>query len=176
MPVDRGSILLVVYTAFSAAVVGGIWSQVGIADLLLLLLLSLVMLIIVMGANLGLARLVGLPRADMIVLLFCGSKKSLVSGVPMAGALFPAAQVGVIILPLMIFHQIQLFLCAALASRFARHGATLQRPPLPRTVAEIEHVAQRLGLTIAEPCMAGVTANLALLDRHAETLFANGKS
>lgn len=176
MPVDRGSILLVVYTAFSAAVVGGIWSQVGIADLLLLLLLSLVMLIIVMGANLGLARLVGLPRADMIVLLFCGSKKSLVSGVPMAGALFPAAQVGVIILPLMIFHQIQLFLCAALASRFARQGATPQRPPLPRTVAEVESAAQKRGLTIAEPCMAGVTANLALLDRHADTLFATEKS
>ena len=176
MPVDRGSILLVVYTAFSAAVVGGIWSQVGIADLLLLLLLSLLMLIIVMGAILGLARLVGLPRADMIVLLFCGSKKSLVSGVPMAGALFPAAQVGVIILPLMIFHQIQLFLCAALAGRFARGGATLQRPALPRTGAEIEDAAQRRGLTIAEPCMAGVSANLALLDRHADTLFAAGKA
>ena len=176
MPVDRGSILLVVYTAFSAAVVGGIWSQVGIADLLLLLLLSLLMLIIVMGAILGLARLVGLPRADMIVLLFCGSKKSLVSGVPMAGALFPAVQVGVIILPLMIFHQIQLFLCAALAGRFARGGATLQRPALPRTGAEIEDAAQRRGLTIAEPCMAGVSANLALLDRHADTLFAAGKA
>ncbi|MEC3909769.1 bile acid:sodium symporter family protein [Sphingobium sp. CR2-8] len=169
MPVDRGSILLVVYTAFSAAVVSGIWTEVGIFDLLMLLLLSLVMLIVVMGANLGLARLVGLPRADMIVLLFCGSKKSLVSGVPMAGALFPAAQVGIIILPLMIFHQVQLFLCAALASRFARAGRA--RPLIPRTVAEIESASQRLGLTIAEPCMAGVTANLALLDRHADTLF-----
>lgn len=179
MPVDRGSILLVVYCAFSAAVVGGIWSQVGIADLLLLLLLSLVMLIIVMGANMGLARLVGLPRADRIVLLFCGSKKSLVSGVPMAGALFPAAQVGVIILPLMIFHQIQLFLCAALAGRFARQGASgpmPERPLIPRTVAEIESTADRLGLTIADPCLAGVVANLALLDRHADTLFAADKS
>ncbi len=112
----------------------------------------------------------------MIVLLFCGSKKSLVSGVPMAGALFPAAQVGVIILPLMIFHQIQLFLCAALAGRFARGGARLQRPVLPRTGAEIEGAAQRLGMTIAKPCMAGVSANLALLDRHADTLFAAGKA
>jgi sodium/bile acid cotransporter 7 len=175
MPIDRGSILLVVYSAFSAAVAGGIWSQVGIVDLSLLLLLSLMMLMIVMGANVGLARLVGLPRADMIVLLFCGSKKSLVSGVPMAGALFPAAQVGIIILPLMIFHQIQLFLCAALANRFAREGATPQRPQLPRTAAEIEVAAQKLGLTIAKPCMAGVTANLLLLDRHADTLFATGK-
>lgn len=179
MPVDRGSILLVVYCAFSAAVVGGIWSQVGIPDLLLLLLLSLFMLIVVMGANLGIARLVGLPRADRIVLLFCGSKKSLVSGVPMAGALFPAAQVGVIILPLMIFHQIQLFLCAALAGRFARQGTnepTAQRPSLPRTVQEIESASDKLGLTIPESCMAGVTANLALLDRHADILFETDRS
>jgi sodium/bile acid cotransporter 7 len=160
-------------------VVGGIWSQVGIPDLLLLLLLSLFMLIVVMGANLGIARLVGLPREDMIVLLFCGSKKSLVSGVPMAGALFPAAQVGIIILPLMIFHQIQLFLCAALAGRFARQGTnepTAQRPPLPRTVPEIEIAMGKLDLAIPESCMAGVTANLAMLDRHADTLFAIDRS
>ena len=179
MPVDRGSILLIVYSAFSAAVVGGIWSQVGIPDLFLLLLLSVVMLVIVMGVNLGLARLVGLPRADRIVLLFCGSKKSLVAGVPMADALFPAAQVGLIILPLMIFHQIQLFLCAALAGWFARHpddAPTMQRPPLPRSVPEIESAADKCGLTIPQACMAGVTANLALLDRHAETLFATDPS
>jgi solute carrier family 10 (sodium/bile acid cotransporter), member 7 len=179
MPIDRGSILLVVYTAFSAAVVGGIWSQVGVPDLLLLLLLCVLMLVIVMGANLGLARLVGLPPADRIVLLFCGSKKSLVAGVPMAGALFPAAQVGIIVLPLMIFHQIQLFLCAALAGRFARQQAnalTTQRPPLPLTVQEIDSAADKHGLTIPQACMAGVTANLVLLDRHADTLFATDPS
>ncbi|MFY9350232.1 MAG: bile acid:sodium symporter family protein [Sphingobium sp.] len=118
--VDRGSILLVVYSAFSAAVVNGIWSILGWGDMAALLGLSALILAIVMGANLLAARLLKLPREDGIVLLFCGSKKSLVSGVPMAGALFAPASVGMIVLPLMIFHQLQLFVCAALAARYRR--------------------------------------------------------
>lgn len=173
MPVDRGAILLVVYSAFSAAVVNGIWSQVSIGDLLVLLLLSMLILLTVMGVNWGVARLVGLSRADMIVLMFCGSKKSLVSGVPMAGALFPAAQVGLIILPLMIFHQLQLFLCAALAARFARDVPARGR--LPRSEKDIAAAAAALGLTIPDACMPGVTANLALLDRHVMTLSGEAR-
>lgn len=119
-PVDRSSILLVVYTAFSAAVVGGIWQRTAAIDLFVILLLSAVLLAVVMAANLFVARRMGLPRGDEIVLLFCGSKKSLVSGVPMAGAIFAPAQVGVIILPLMIFHQLQLFVCAVIAARYRR--------------------------------------------------------
>jgi sodium/bile acid cotransporter 7 len=65
------------------------------------------------------ARRLGFERADEIVIVFCGSKKSLASGVPMAGVLFPLAQVGMIVLPLMLFHQIQLMVCAALARRYA---------------------------------------------------------
>lgn len=118
--IDRGSILLVVYSAFSAAVVNGIWLILGWGDMAALLLLSALILAIVMGANLLAARLLKLPREDGIVLLFCGSKKSLVSGVPMAGALFAPASVGMIVLPLMIFHQLQLFVCAALAARYRR--------------------------------------------------------
>jgi sodium/bile acid cotransporter 7 len=60
-----------------------------------------------------------LPREDAIVLLFCGSKKSLASGVPIAGVLFPASAVGPILLPIMLFHQIQLMACALIARRFA---------------------------------------------------------
>ena len=119
-PVDRGSILLVVYSAFSAAVVNGIWSRVGAVDLIELILLSGVILAFIMGATLLAARIFRLPRGDGIVLLFCGSKKSLVSGVPMAGALFAPAQVGLVVLPLMIFHQLQLFVCAVLAARFRK--------------------------------------------------------
>jgi len=169
--VDRGSILLVVYSAFSAAVVRGIWTQVGVGDLLVLLLLSAMLLALVMGFNFLIARLAGLPREDAIVLLFCGSKKSLVSGVPMAGALFPAAQVGIVILPLMIFHQLQLFLCAALASRFQRQGERLARAGvIPRSEADITAAGAAVGLPITDACMPGVVANLALLDRHAATL------
>jgi sodium/bile acid cotransporter 7 len=170
MPVDRGSILLVVYTAFSAAVVGGIWSRVDILDLVLLLALSSVLLGLVMIANWSVARLFGLPRKDAIVLFFCGSKKSLVSGVPMAGALFPAAQVGVVLLPLMIFHQLQLFLCAVLAGRFRDQGEKLAASTIPATPEAVAQAAQARGMAIPPECLPGVETNLALLDRHAKTL------
>ncbi|MFM9853254.1 MAG: bile acid:sodium symporter family protein [Sphingomonadaceae bacterium] len=125
-PVDRGSILLVVYSAFSAAVIGGIWSQVGAADLLILLVTSAVILTVMLGATRILAQRLPLPRADATVLLFCGSKKSLVSGVPMAATLFAPSQVGLIVLPLMIFHQLQLLVCAVLAARLQRQGDALE--------------------------------------------------
>ena len=122
MPIDRGSILLVVYTAFSAAVMNGIWKKTDPTDLVVILMLSFILLTLVMAANLLVARRARLVREEEIVLLFCGSKKSLVSGVPMAAALFPAAQVGFIILPLMIFHQVQLFACAVIAQRYRSSG------------------------------------------------------
>jgi sodium/bile acid cotransporter 7 len=115
--VDRGSILLVVYTAFGAAVVDGLWHRVSAPDLLWLLAVCTLLLAIVLAATWGAARAMRLSREDAVVLLFCGSKKSLASGVPMAGVLFPAAQVGLLILPLMLFHQIQLIACAIIARR-----------------------------------------------------------
>jgi sodium/bile acid cotransporter 7 len=74
---------------------------------------------LVLLATVFVARRLGFSRPDEIVIVFCGSKKSLASGVPMAGVLFPLAQVGMIVLPLMLFHQIQLMVCAALARRYA---------------------------------------------------------
>lgn len=118
--IDRGSILLVVYSAFGAAVVEGLWQRVAPASLLVLTLVCLVLLVLVLGATWGLGRLMGLPRADAAVLLFCGSKKSLASGVPMAGVLFPAASVGIVLLPVIVFHQLQLVACALIAPRLAR--------------------------------------------------------
>ena len=116
--VDRGSILLVVYTAFGAAVVGGLWHKVSGEDLALVFALCCVLLAGVLAATWAAGRAMGLDRADRVVLVFCGSKKSLASGVPMAGVLFPPAQVGLVILPLMIFHQIQLIACAVIARRW----------------------------------------------------------
>ncbi|CAN5401892.1 bile acid:sodium symporter [soil metagenome] len=127
--VDRGSILLVVYTAFGAAVVEGLWHRVSGFDLSVILILCSVLLAIVLAATWALGRIFHWPRADAIVLLFCGSKKSLASGVPMAGVLFPAAQVGVILLPLMLFHQIQLIACAVIARRYAEQDPTPTRTP-----------------------------------------------
>jgi sodium/bile acid cotransporter 7 len=117
--VDRGSILLVVYSAFGAAVVEGLWTKLSIGDLILIGLLCAALLAFVLGLTFAVARLMKLPREDAIVLQFCGSKKSLASGVPMAGVLFPPAQVGVILLPVMLFHQLQLIACAVIARRYA---------------------------------------------------------
>jgi sodium/bile acid cotransporter 7 len=120
--VDRGSILLVVYTAFSMGVVKGIWVSVNVWRLISVTVVAAVLLAVVLGVTTALGRLAGLDRGDAIVLLFCGSKKSLASGLPMALVLFPAATVGLTMLPLMIFHQIQLVVCAVIASRLAREA------------------------------------------------------
>ena len=121
--VDRGSILLVVYTAFSEGMTEGIWHQLDLGPLLALVAVCCVLLAAVLGATSGGARLLGFARADRITIMFCGSKKSLASGLPMATVLFGHAEVGLIVLPLMLFHQIQLIVCAALARRYARQAA-----------------------------------------------------
>ena len=125
--VDRGSILMVVYLAFSEAVLNGIWHVIGFGDLVKLLVACALLLAIVLAVTLSAARWLGFDRADEIAIMFCGSKKSLASGVPMASVLFPLAQVGVAVLPLMLFHQIQLIVCAVLARRYANASRTAAR-------------------------------------------------
>ena len=118
--VDQGSILFVVYAAFSAAVISGLWKQTPIPSLLGLIVLCCILLAAVLLITTWSARRLGFSKEDEITLVFCGSKKSMVSGIPMANVLFPAASVGAIVLPLMLFHQIQLMVCAVLAQRYAR--------------------------------------------------------
>jgi len=117
---DQTSILLVVYSAFSEAVVNGIWKRVGVDTLLWILAGCVLLLTIVLLINYFASRLFGFSRPDEIVVLFCGSKKSLANGVPMANILFPASAVGIIVLPLMIFHQVQLMVCSFIAGRYKK--------------------------------------------------------
>ena len=118
--VDQGSILLVVYTAFSAAVVEGLWQQLPLPALLGLLVVCAVLLALALVTTTWAARRMGFSKEDEITIVFCGSKKSLASGVPMAKVLFASHAVGAIVLPLMMFHQMQLMVCAVLAQRYAR--------------------------------------------------------
>jgi len=117
---DQGSIVLVVYAAFSQGIREGIWAVVGPLDLVVIVLTS----ILVLGAMLALtwfvARRLGFNRADAIAIQFCGTKKSLATGLPMATVLFAGQPIGLILLPLMVFHQAQLMACSALAARYAR--------------------------------------------------------
>lgn len=116
---DRGSIILVVYAAFSAALVAGTWTHVHWPDVLTLLALSGVLLAVALAVTRLASRLAHFSTADEIATVFCGSKKSLATGVPMANVLFSGAVVGLVILPVMIFHQLQLMACAYLARRYA---------------------------------------------------------
>jgi sodium/bile acid cotransporter 7 len=117
--VDRGSILLVVYGAFSEAVVEGIWSKVSVLQLLWLVVVCAALLAIVLALTAYASRWLKFDKEDEIAIVFCGSKKSLATGVPMAGILFPPASVGLIVLPVMLFHQLQLMACAVIAQRYA---------------------------------------------------------
>ncbi|WP_313535596.1 bile acid:sodium symporter family protein [Sphingomonas sp.] len=118
MIVDRGSILLVVYAAFSEGMVAGVWGRVSLTDLALVLAFNAVLLGIVIATTRIGSRRLGFSKEDEIAIVFCGSKKSMASGIPMATILFPGGAVSLIVLPLMIFHQLQLFVCAVLARKY----------------------------------------------------------
>lgn len=118
--VDRGSILMVVYGAFSEAITNGLWHQLTPESTAGMILVNIVLLGIALTTTTWTARRLGFNRQDEITIVFCGSKKSLAAGVPIANILFAGHSVGMIVLPLMLFHQIQLMACAVLARRYAR--------------------------------------------------------
>jgi len=117
---DQGSILMVVYGAFSSAVVAGLWHQVSLTTLLLLIIACSVLLTLVMLLALFVPRWIGFDKADQKTIFFCGSKKTLASGVPMAQILFIGQPIGMIVLPIMIFHQIQLMVCGIVANMWSK--------------------------------------------------------
>jgi sodium/bile acid cotransporter 7 len=133
--VDRGSILLVVYAAFSEGMVAGIWHSIDAATMARLFVVDAALLVAVLAATTLLSRRLGFSRADEITIVFCGSKKSLASGLPMASVLFAGSSVGLIVLPLMLFHQLQLMVCATLARRYA--AGTTRTPPVTGTTPAV---------------------------------------
>jgi sodium/bile acid cotransporter 7 len=116
---DRGSVLLMVYGVFSAAALSGLWRHLPVAGLLIVALIDGILLATMLALTAFAARRLGFSREDEIAIVFCGSKKSLVTGISMATALFAGASAGLMVLPLMIFHQMQLMVCATLARRYA---------------------------------------------------------
>ncbi|MFF4579527.1 bile acid:sodium symporter family protein [Streptomyces sp. NPDC001389] len=145
--VDRGSILLVVYAAFSAGMAAGVWHRVGLRSLGALMAVEGALLAVMLLATWYGAGRLGFGREDRIAIQFAGSKKSLAAGLPMAGVLF-GAQASLAVLPLMLFHQMQLMVCAVLARRRARDPLTPDGVQLPGArVAEVsprpQHPAPR---------------------------------
>lgn len=121
--VDRGSIAMVVYSAFSAGMVEGIWSTVGVWQIVFLVVFSATLVSFMLWLSRAVSSKLGFSRPDVIAIEFCGSKKSLASGLPMAAVIFGGANLGLLILPLMIFHQVQLMICSWLAARYGAQSA-----------------------------------------------------
>ncbi|MFI6147835.1 bile acid:sodium symporter family protein [Streptomyces sp. NPDC051109] len=139
--VDRGSILLVVYCAFGAGVAAGVWHRVSAARLGALMAVEAVLLAVMLLVSWYGAKRLGFDRADRIAIQFAGSKKSLAAGLPMASVLF-GAQASLAVLPLMLFHQMQLMVCAVLARRRARDAEPAAAELPAGHVVEVSSKAQ----------------------------------
>ncbi len=123
--VDKGSVVLIVYAAFSTASRDGAWSLISAAGIVALVALCLGFLAVMLAITWWGAKLLGFRRADAVTIQFCGTKKSLASGLPIAGVLFATSSVALLVLPLLIFHQLQLVVCGALASHYGRVAPSL---------------------------------------------------
>ena len=115
---DRGSILLIVYAAFSASVVAGLWQRVPVATLATLALIDAVLLAAALLIMISGSRVMRFDRADESAIVFCGSQKFVVSGIPIANALIPGPALGLFVLPITLYHSLQLLVCAWLAKRY----------------------------------------------------------
>lgn len=128
---DQGSIVLVVYAAFSAGMREGMWQLVTPLDLTVVLTACLIVLAFMLWLTWTSARRLGFNREDAIAIQMCGTKKSLATGLPMATLLFAGQSLGLLMLPLMVFHQAQLMACGALAARHARTAPSDPEPTRP---------------------------------------------
>lgn len=119
--VDRGTILLIIYTSLCDSIVRGVWSGQGLSVVATAVVGSLVLFYVVMALVGGICKVCGFNAEDRIATVFCGSKKTIASGVPMAQLIFGAdPRLGIILLPLMIYHPLQLVICGFLAGKWAK--------------------------------------------------------
>lgn len=124
---DRTVIVLIVFNAFADSAAAGIWSNYGWITLAQTAALTAGLLGIALTVTTFIARRAGFNTEDEIAGVFCGSKKSLAVGVPMAKLLLGNVPLGMIVLPLMFYHQLQLFVCTLMAKRYA--ARPLMAPP-----------------------------------------------
>ena len=124
---DRGVILLIVFTSFASSTASGIWGRFAVTEFAILLVLVFALLAVALGFTVFASRQVGLDAEDEIATVFCGSTKSLATGAPIAQVLFVGSPfLGVILLPLLLYHQFQLVICAILAQRYAKRDTAIE--------------------------------------------------
>jgi sodium/bile acid cotransporter 7 len=117
---DQITILLIVYTAFCESFTRHSFEAISGGDLLWLAALMLGLFFLMFGLITAFSQLLGFSREDRITALFCGSKKSLIQGSVMANVLFPGSTAGVALLPIMIYHALQLIVASIIAQAMAR--------------------------------------------------------
>jgi len=122
---DRGVIVAVVYTAFSRGVRAGVWQVVSAAEVAVVLGCCALLLAAVLLATWWVPRAWGARRADRTTILFCGSNKSLATGLPMATVLFPPHVVGLVALPIILYHPLQITVCSMVSTRLARRAVAV---------------------------------------------------
>lgn len=121
---DRGVVVLIVYNAFCDSTSAGLWHQYSALALIGIAAMSATLLGFVLSLTTFASRRFGFNKEDEIAAVFCGSKKSLAVGAPMAKLLFAGSpSLGLIVLPLIIYHQTQLFVCSMMARRYALRPA-----------------------------------------------------
>lgn len=122
MTIDRGSIVIVLFGAVSSATADGVWTTVSVGMLLTLVALAGVLLSVMLAITWWGSAALKLSLADRVPVLMCGTQKSLATGLPMAIVLFPAATVATVALPVILYHQLQLVVCAILARALAQQA------------------------------------------------------
>lgn len=122
--VDRLTILLLVYTSFCESFQQGVWTGHGARAIVIVTLVSGALFALVMLVTALVSDALRFPWEDKVAAMFCGSKKTLASGVPMAHLIFGAhPAMGLILLPIMIYHPLQLVVCGILAQRWGERAA-----------------------------------------------------
>lgn len=120
---SSGIILFIVFAAFSNSVQSGLWAEHGAGVVGQALLGSIVLFGLAMVLVGLLGRMGGLPPGDRIAALFGATQKTLASGVPMAKVIFGAhPALGLILLPVMLYHPVQLLVHGIMAARLAARG------------------------------------------------------
>jgi sodium/bile acid cotransporter 7 len=119
---ERGSIGIAVYVAFSGAVEDHVWRQVDLQAWSVLLVSCSVLLAVGYGGSWLLGGALRLPHGDRVSMLFAGAQKSIAMGAPLATVLFPSAEAGIILLPLLVYHLAQMVVAAPIAARLGREA------------------------------------------------------
>lgn len=120
---DRAVILLIIYKSFAESFQEGIFHSVSVTDLVIILILILLLFFLIYSLIGIISKRMGFNYEDQITAQFCGTKKSVVHGAVFAKILFPAAfPIGIVLLPLMLFHAIQIFIISIIAGKLSRRN------------------------------------------------------